>query len=396
MIAWANRICDRIPLLGSIRQLLWVCREVRRVSAKVEACLDRIRPALIVLPEDNVEYTTGTFVKAGRERGIPTLIIPYTMANAIEPAESYLNVGPYDGARRMNRLISFFYPHWRYVHKGKMLVRLPNYWILAKEWLGVAPPRPWAINSSHADRVVVESEESFDYHRASGLDPRSLAVLGSPRMDELARFANRAAAEREALLAELGLPPRRLLVVCALPPNQNPDSRPGCEFDAYPALLRCWIDALARLPDVNLVLVPHPRNGAEEMAPFRRPEIRFVAGDIARYIAVCDLYVASVSATIGLAIACGKPVVNYDVYRYDYSDFRDVPGVLTMVDRASFERTLDRLVREPEFLAQIRELQRQAAPRWGLLDGRCGERLLREMNRHCGVPEKSLPLARSA
>ncbi len=34
-------------------------------------------------------------------------------------------------------------------------------------------------------------------------------------------------------------------------------------------------------------------------------------------VPLCSLYVASVSATIRWAIACGKPVVNYDVYRFE-------------------------------------------------------------------------------
>ena len=59
--------------------------------AKVRQVLDRLKPAVMILPEDNVEYTTGIFVREGHARGVPSIILPYTMANADEAAGGVLD-----------------------------------------------------------------------------------------------------------------------------------------------------------------------------------------------------------------------------------------------------------------------------------------------------------------
>ncbi len=68
--------------------------------------------------------------------------------------------------------------------------------------------------------------------------------------------------------------------------------------------------------------------------------VRLVTDDIARLIPLCDVFVASVSATISMALACGKPVVNYDVYRFRYDDFEGVPDLHTFENRSEFAQRL--------------------------------------------------------
>ena len=63
----------------------------------------------------------------------------------------------------------------------------------------------------------------------------------------------------------------------------------------------------------------------------------------AELVPLCDVFVASISSTIRWAIACGKPVVNYDVYRYRYTDFIGVEGVLTCEEQDEFVSVLRRL-----------------------------------------------------
>ena len=97
--------------------------------------------------------------------------------------------------------------------------------------------------------------------------------------------------------------------------------------------------------------------------------------DTASLIPHCDVYVASVSATIRLAIAAGKPVINYDCYRYRWQDFAKVAGVITVEDEASFHRELARLS-DPSARDALAARQREFAARANLLDGRAGERML--------------------
>ena len=110
--------------------------------------------------------------------------------------------------------------------------------------------------------------------------------------------------------------------------------------------------------------------------------VRIAARRTSELVPLCDLYVASVSSTIRWAIACGKPVINYDVYRYRYTDFLNLDGVLVIEEQSEFREIVRRLDNEPDELAQLRERQEAVAPRWGFLDGRCSDRILQLLEQY--------------
>jgi hypothetical protein len=93
-------------------------------------------------------------------------------------------------------------------------------------------------------------------------------------------------------------------------------------------------------------------------------------------IPLCDYYVASISATIQWAIACGKPVINYDICRYRYTDYLGLKGVLTVEEQDQFLDLLRRMATDSEFRNEIAALQKADAPRWGKLDGKAGQRIV--------------------
>jgi len=93
-------------------------------------------------------------------------------------------------------------------------------------------------------------------------------------------------------------------------------------------------------------------------------------------IPLCDFYVASVSSTIRWAIACGKPVINYDVYRYRYTDYLGLKGVLTIEEQDEFLDLLQRIATDSVYRNEIAEFQKIDAPRWGNLDGKAGQRIV--------------------
>jgi len=91
-------------------------------------------------------------------------------------------------------------------------------------------------------------------------------------------------------------------------------------------------------------------------------------------VPLADIYIASISATIRWALACGIPVANYDCYRYRYDDYDSAAAVETFYDWDTFTEFLRRLVVDDALLAQMTE--RAAADRhnWGIIDGRFVDR----------------------
>jgi hypothetical protein len=323
--------------------------------------------------EDNAEHETGTWTAVAQENGISTVIIPYTIADALEPAEGHQHSTAYwaDGSVH-NRLVKVALPHWLYHHKERWLLRRVGASVLAAEALGVASDLPWIHNSSRAEAIAVESDAMQRHYLAQGIASSQLRLTGSLTDDLLVA----ATAERDRLKSELGIDPNKRVLLCAVPPNQFAAVRPECEFNSFAAINDFWIGQLAGLKGWTVLLKPHPAMPPEDVKYLQRFGLPVLTGyETTALIPLCDLYNTSISSTIRWALACGKPVLNYDVYKYRYQDFAAEPAVLTVFDATEFTETLRRLTSDPQALREARAHADTAAPRWGLLDGNSTNRI---------------------
>ena len=355
--------------------IAWQIQRRSLVLRWSRALTDRIRPALVVLCEDNVEGVSAPIVRAAHEASAIVAIQPNTIATAAEPAETYWGNPAHSLDRWSNRVVARLYPRWVYTHRGRALLRLPAAGVLAAEWLGLAPPLPWQINSGGADVILAESEAVRRYFARAGLPADRLRLTGTLAADRLARGMAEAPRRRERLRAALGFSGDRPVVLCALPPNQLDVRASACCFARYEDLLAFWIETLAKSGECDVVLSLHPRSRRDPVRHFEGPRVRIAEEPVVDLIPACDVFVASVSATIRWAIACSKPVLNYDVYRYHYDDYAGVDGVVTIDDREEFAREAARMLTDPDHRARLARRQAAAAADWGTLDGRAAERI---------------------
>jgi hypothetical protein len=100
-----------------------------------------------------------------------------------------------------------------------------------------------------------------------------------------------------------------------------------------------------------------------------------VRHDTASLVPLCDVFVASASATIRWALACGVPALDYDAYRYRYGDYAAAGGVVTVEGREEFRAGLRRLVDDVARGAGVAARAREERTAWGLLDGQSGVRV---------------------
>jgi hypothetical protein len=157
------------------------------------------------------------------------------------------------------------------------------------------------------------------------------------------------------------------------------------EFDSFDALVRGWTAALSAVAGRFAVLVrPHPRLTCRALLPLREAGIAIADEETSELIPLCDLYVAALSATIRWAIACARPVISFDVYQYRYSDYRAVPGVVTVNNMQQFHHLLGDLADNPAKLTALASAQAEVAAEWGCLDGRSDERILGLVDRLVG------------
>ena len=335
------------------------------------------RPDLLILAEDTVGYETAALIKAAHERRVPSVVLPFTVCNALEPAEAYFRDPAYSVTRWDNRLVARMFPRWVYTHRGTTMVRLPAAQLLAKEFLGLAPPRPWQMNSGAADRILVESRFMEAYYRREGLPAEQLVVTGAIAGDVLAEAKRDAVARRSSLRRELGLTADRPIVLCALPPDQFEIYRGQADVEDYATLVRVWLQTLAAVKDWDVIVCLHPRADYQAIRYVEDWGVKISQRDTVTLIPLCTVFVAATSATIRWAIACGIPVLNYDVYRVGWTDFDSATGVVRVDTREAFAAALRRLTGDAQYFADQQARQQRDAPQWGRLDGGNGVGILR-------------------
>lgn len=345
---------------------------------KIQRILRERAIGFVVLGGDMSGYDTAAFIDACHRLKIRVAVVPSTMSNGLEQAEVY-SADPRHGLNSwLNRYVAKRYPKWLYVHHGRPVLRERGARALALEWLGLAPPLPWIFNSGQADAVTVESEAMRDYYVSAGLPRAPLVITGSPSDDAIASILPETQARKHELFLKLGLPADRPLLLTALPPDSlyMTGGRPQCDFKTYSDFVRFWIGSIDAVPSFNKVICLHPSVDPASMRHLETSDTRIATDRTAKLVPLCDLYVASVSSTIRWAIACGKPVINYDVYRYRYTDYVGLKGVLTIEEQDQFLDLLRRMATDGAFRNEIAELQKADAPRWGNLDGRAGQRIV--------------------
>jgi hypothetical protein len=231
-----------------------------------------------------------------------------------------------------------------------------------------------------------------DYYLAAGLPERQLVLTGSLPDDVLAEVQSGVAQRRSMFLEQFGFQDDRPILVCGLPPDQKTYDRPGCEFSDFDDLIGFWGECLSEVCGWNIVVRPHPKTAPGLLDALRQYGTKITYNDTAALVPLCDLYVSSISATIRWAIACSKPVINYDVYQYGYKDYDGVPGVALVNTRKEFRQLLQQVTTDCDCYAAMAAAQQRESGRWGCLDGMSGRRIM-ELLRGEIIPE-SRPIAR--
>jgi hypothetical protein len=384
----------RIPLLSDAVRLIKMLRAKRKELRWARETLSTHKPVLLAVTEDGVGGPV-PLVHTARRLGIPVLVIPYEFSTLKQPVLS-IRSGPRHKDHVINsalrRWVAARYPSWALTWEEEPLLRLPAMHVLSFEWLKMAPPQPWAVHGGEADRVAVESPAMQRHYLSLGMPPAKLTLTGALSDDNLYQHMLRRDETRRALFQELGWAEDSLFLLCSLPPDYTGKRQEAC-FSNYRDQLTFWIHTLRQLGRFKVLYQLHPAVTDAEKNFVASLGVPVTTQDPAALIPCCDLFITSVSSIIRWAIACGKPVINFDVYRFDYDDYRDVPGVLTVNETAAFEAEISKLTPCSGYLQDLTDKQRASVKEWGMLDGSSGSRMLEIMqkltNAHPGRDKSS-------
>ncbi len=345
----------------------------RQQLSQIERFLSHVAVDCVILPEDNPERPSCGWITIAHRFNIPSIVISYGAVTPEEAAETYFEDATHLITQsRLGRVFAFFFPWWIKNHRGRQLSRLPIVQALAAEAFAVALTDPWTLNSGNSDAMIVESDMSRSHWLNAKINPDRLYVAGNPWFDQLGSPDK--SPQRQQLVHHDGLPSSRPLLLCAFPPNQYPH-RAQAEFPSYDALVEFWFEVLESLSTLSVIISPHPTILEKDLEQLRRHRFAVIPGGVGPLISSCDLYLATVSSTIKWARAAGKPVINYDVYRYNYQDYAADPCILTTGSTSGFREIMRRMDTDASYRQRLLDESKDGL-RWGKIDGCSTERIM--------------------
>lgn len=336
---------------------------------------------LIIFPEHNLFYLTQLISFIGRSNNIPSIILPFTIANKIEWLEAFSK----DRHRIvensfLNIFNSIIFNHWMHIYKNKKII-LPPEIIWLHEQFNITPKEPWLLNSGNIDFIAVESEAMKNYYITAGIEPHCLRVTGALYNDDLYNQLREIAAKKSELYQSLNISNNKPIMLCAMPPNQMDSRNNDVEFDCYEDIVKYIVAEMSKYTEhFNLIINLHPRIDIKSLNFINDYPVYICDKNIAELVPLCSIFVASCSATIRMAISCAIPVLNYDLYNYNYDDYRAAPGVLTFSGKEEFSKQLNQLSTDSAYYNQVKSLQVETSEFWGIPDGKSGEILLKEID----------------
>jgi hypothetical protein len=353
---------------------------------EVKIILLTINPSLIILGGDMVGYDTSFYIQIAHRNKIKAIVIPSTMSNGLEQAEAYYLNERYLCNTPLKKIFCKFYPKWVRVHKGRNIMREFIGRIVAMELLRVSPPLPWIFNSGYSDIIGSESEAMIDYYADCGIPREQFFLTGSPADDVLYNGLNNKEVLKEKLYKKFKFNQDKPLLLSALPPDSLyfKGGRPECDFNSYNEIVEFWIKSISNANNFNILVCLHPAVNFNDFKYIENFGVSLAKENTADLIPLSDLYVASVSSTIRWAIACGVPVLNYDIYKYRYTDFLEVEGVITIEKNNDYLSILDRMNNDMDYLSEMTKKQKSCAKYWGNIDGLSGSRILSLIERMIG------------
>lgn len=308
----------------------------------------------MIVAEDGLGGNLAAIAEAKRA-GIAVFVVPYEYSSKEQIHRHCVAHVRQPGALGF-AVMATVLPKWvTYTAVHGPLARASLRSILSIELSGLRPRDVWTVHGGAGGKLLSESPRMTEHYADEMIPETKISEVGSLALDELATAMKRATPREDR---------HRILV--SLPPDYFAERKPA-DFQSYEQMVEAWIGAARDLGEVVVQAHPAARDRLTSMG------VEFDTRDIVELIAECDVLTTSVSSIIRLALAAGKPVVNYDCYRFRYDDYAGLRTCRTVYDFVTLKAGLS-------FAATHLDLGTvEEAARWGSLDGRAGERMLKAL-----------------
>jgi hypothetical protein len=350
----------------------WYLR-YRRHLQKCRSILKDKAPKMVILAVDAAHYDSGSWIKACYELGIPSVLIPFGMADKEALADDRVDLIANSCVLLENKLLGMLYPQWVYKYKGKRIVELPAAQALAKQMLSVVMNDPWTYNGSNANKILLESEFAKAQLLEQSKDLKNIEVTGRIAHDEIREVVFNREIIRNEIAKLYNFNSGKPIVTAALTPDKFAIFGHMTEFDDYITMIKFWVDVLSSGYDIQILISVHPSDSPENVRFLEKENVCLTSEPLTKLISISDIYVTDCSATSRLAVICGVPVMDYDLYRFNLKFNKVGDGLIYVDNKEDFIKEWKRIWRESGRLEELHAFQESKSSYFANLDG-CAEK----------------------
>jgi hypothetical protein len=375
---WRALIFSQLtPARGSIHRRLLGAR-----LAAAQGLLQRLSPAVVVVAEDGISGPAA-LIAAARSLALPVVDLPYgygtqaDLDNALDEKAATEELNRPHG--RLGKILSWLAPQWikRGRHAGAII--FPQEYILAREALGMTLRDAWTVHGGTANRLLAESAQMMDLYRREGIPARKLTMPGTPYCDVMADVLKADPQAAAAFRQPRTIEPGKLRLLVSWPTSYHATRASYCEFQTYEEMTRSVLGWLHALPNCELTVSLHPAIPRETQEAIEAMGLRISTEYVIALIPRHDVYISYFSSTQRWAVACGKPVVNYDAYGVGLNVYDAAPGFIGTRRFEEFKTRMQALTDIDGGFVPCASAQIAVAEKWGTVDGKCSERILDEL-----------------
>lgn len=346
-----------------------------KILKKHEEVLETFAVDLVLLPKDSVFYTNKFLVSAARRQKISTVLLPYDDASTEQLVDD--RAGDHRHLVKIKKGLedAKAYPKW-YIQKDDDLICLIEpHMVKAHEQFSLTPAAPWVYNSSKCDFVVFDSQERANRHVKSGAENNKTLVLGWPYQDAVFMPSDEIKKERIRVEKEFGFDSDKPLFLLALPPDKFPILKKVGDYKTYYELVVRWAGIFINDNRFNCVITLHPSANYSKIRDILGKNVNLVKARTHEMLPLCDVFVVDCSSTSKWALAMGKLVIDYDIYKFNFLYHSKAKGILHVREGWEVEQVLDNYC-SGKYSSLCKLIKRKDnAERWGVIDGKATERL---------------------
>lgn len=339
---------------------------------------------LMFIGEDGVGTSPSIFC-AAKKLKIPTIVVPYEYSQKQQAIESIISNSSrppkdFQPENWKQRIIFFLFRKWTTTYQSEIYLRLPRAISLAMLFFNSGPKLPWSVNGGDCSKLFCDSPHMRDFYYKEGIDKKKIRLTGNLGYDEMHLFLKENERYWLAYSGSTLIDNKKIRVLFAFPPDYT--SRQKSIFKKYEDFIDYWV----KLSQISNLIEPyfqvHPAVTEEQKNYIESKGITLETDNIVKLIPKIDVLITSVSSVIRLAIALKKPVINFDLYHFNYPDYLMVSGVRHIDNLDDFHTEFSKISSEMEYVRALKKDMSEESLRWGIIDGQVKNRMLAEIKEY--------------